>query len=1001
MSDAPSSLVVRPSGPAPERTSAMAVDEPAPGQYWRCARDLARSRNDRAHHRDVPAGTVLLLTRVEHADGLPHVYEFAGHPSWGPQDPVRVHAEDLYGAWEPAWDGEAVRAEEMNGLSERMAETQRAMMSPPPPADPIALLPAPSVRGETDTQALATADGLAQAQRHAIALRDHSQAQAGWITQHAKVLQNQSQELAHFHQERAQVLLARSQGTLDAVAKVLATVANLELYTGKGLEVVHLREGAPAPAEATLTVYQDLLALDEEALILIAQGGLDHRHTQELATALEDPALLARLIPAERGAVLVRFRREEKDFAPGDKTAASAFYNQHMNREAQQVHLLVRDGERLSLVSSELVFQTIKQLMPSTAEQDRYFQRRDGSRITTDDLSYAKARREQMSALNDYARVLIVLWGLRDRDELFADSAFPRFASWLDEGFQQRFIDLVSQDRLLGETRPMFRAYQEAQNRFLVPGATVAVNLARAVTETSAPGCFGPESWNGHRTHRSTVYETKARTLVARVKTHEGRLCVTFPATASGWRPSNQTARTIQAKLFLDACEDFLVVDRSHDQDLTYYLTSRRQRRDYGAYVELFDQAREAVRRRDAEEAPVRAWLTERARLLPARTAQDADRTAMAVDEALAVVRANRGGEPLVLTDGFEASPTAKALLNLLHAEAAGFAPDRQRVTRALADVGRAPLRLVQRGDDQWAVYATLTTDEHRHELGVTPWVARLPIKLGRDGTVTLGEPVMATFEPRAGERQAHAWDAAERTPTASIERLTPAKVLAALDRIVEVGVNPAWAPDVDVLIEDSARFMRNASKKHVTRLRAVVPVGTGTATSTSYRGKESIPEHTVTPSLVFLSKDALSWAYEIGSAAQRQAVLGVIEKIYAHPERHVKSLVDRWGPVDAPATDTAWGGQLIGLDVREGSKLLAAMDGGWAPLGVNAKFETWDEERLKSRIEDQERERAKNPDARRRSTLTSLTPLGERLVPWARPLVLTPEDGVRPTPKP
>ncbi|WP_164153272.1 hypothetical protein, partial [Stenotrophomonas maltophilia] len=80
---------------------------------------------------------------------------------------------------------------------------------------------------------------------------------------HASALASQGAQLARFHTERATVAMATAKGQLEAVKGILRTVENLKVYTGEDMDVTVLREGEPADADAPLTIYQDLLALDE------------------------------------------------------------------------------------------------------------------------------------------------------------------------------------------------------------------------------------------------------------------------------------------------------------------------------------------------------------------------------------------------------------------------------------------------------------------------------------------------------------------------------------------------------------------------------------------------------------------------------------------------------------------------------------------------------------------------------------------------------------------
>lgn len=945
---------------------ALRMDAPVPGSYWRLRKEVVGDEDEaRVRADEMEAGTVLMLQSVEMADGQPHVYVFAPHPEWIDGDKQRFHADDFYAWWEPAPDGESVRAHELEKLYLAMEETKQAMLAPPPEAVPVALLAHdPTAQIGEEGKALATRSQVKSILAHAERLREDAEQRAQWIQTHSETLSEQGQVLANFHQERAQAALARTQAQIEGVEGILKTVANLHLYTGKGVEVMQLRGGAPASPDARLTIYQEVLALDEEALILLDQGGLDHTRTEELIEALADPALLNRLIPAERGIVLVQFRNSYKEFikARGDNGDAVARYNHQMSRESQRKRLLVRDGERLWLIDADEVLAQIKQLMPSQAEQDAYFLKdrweREPRRITREDMDYARAQRAQLFALDHYGQVLIVLWGLHDRKGLFEKAQIPRFSNWLDPAFQDCYLQLVSSDSLIGVERPNFATWQAEQNATLASSVTVAVDLNQAMDEVSAPGAFSSGRWTGRDTYYETVYEPElpkgmGNVLIAEVRRDAKGLFVDVPCKYAGYR--HQVRRqTANIKLYLRyvdpaarLVDGVLVLDRVFAADLTYYLESRQQRRSYSSYVGLFRAARRWAAERDAREAPLRAQL--RAAAEAGGLKLDPDRREVMLVDAIAVARAARRDRtiPEVDTPAFKAF--LRAAMDALYAASSNHDARVAAIDTWAAQRGRQPLRLVLTGRGDWKLYLVPTAAEHDDRLGAPAHatVARVEFDGAGATVVPNGRQLL---RPATGEQVVHDW---EREPDGAAQWLAKApgflmtyQRASALMDLPARHVDALAAMDPAELVERSVRYMRKHSKGSVSRMSLGVVIATGLARA---HGREN-------PVLLVAQTDALRYAYAHGNAEVRARCNKAIRDIYANPRPIEGEIELEWDVVEAQ---------------------LQAM--------AKCADEPWFQHYVRGYgVDPAKCERRGNAGKRgERLRVTKLSPLGARLVPW------------------
>lgn len=936
---------------------------PTPGQYWRARHDIDGRHDARGSYNGVDAGDVLLLQEIEKADGDDHVIVLAPHPAWerGYQIPLRIHADDFEQDWELATDGDAVRAREMAALVEAMRLTQEAMSQPPPVdanAPRLEHEPRPNAGGETGRE-LATEGGLKAMSQHADALKASADAQLAWIEEHSEELGNQAGALARFHQEKATALVAKAKTQLSDLDRIRGMVTNLEIYTGRGVEVLPLAAGEPAARDEPLVIYQDLLSFDEELLLCLDQGGLDHTKVDQVAKALEDAALVRQMIPSPRGIVLVRFRGgykefiREKDGDSAERSAAVARYNAEMTRESMRHHLLYRDGANLTLISCDDVLPNIKQLLPSAAEQAAHFTRRsynwdkrdyDDEPITREDIDYAKAQRSQLGRLTDFARVLVVLWGLHDRTDLLAASGIPRFSNWLDPGFQQVHLRLVSLDTLIAEDRPSFASYREDCNRFLGAGVMVAVNLRAALTDSSAPGAYRQYSYD----RSSQVWFPVQSTMVTRVAYANGQPTITVAT-----RHAYDRHRSRNVKVVLDQPHAYLVLDRADGDELGYYLRSRRNRRNYAEYVELFREALSYVTARDGLEATWQRWLL--AALQDGGLVTDPVEAGRAAHLARAVIRAKQkdGRLPALPED---APPSLrKAALNAAHAALADHTSRVTAIETWCAAQAWTPVALTHDGRDRWHLYREAAEAERDRRMAEFPWCVRSEVSFAADGTPSAAGAGIELYQRRAGEQVVFAWPKAEGWARAKApDGMTHDRLVAVLDAPARTSLAfEDLHALVDALIESATAYNRSHSKRYVTREPCLFPVGT-----VIERGKTWV---------LGLHVDAWDAAYAWGDESQKQRVRDWIKRAHQNPAGALTRLERAFAPA-------------VGL--------VALQD-------VPVRRDTaWFEAGYRNRSDQDAWEKARRAGTCR---LTTLSPAGARLIPWLVPMCEAPTKTITP----
>ncbi len=607
---------------------ADAIDrpEPQPGTYWRAKADVpGRSRKEthqhsdywsrqreevRLYHKDVverepmAAGSMVLLRHVGKVDGHAHTLVTSPDPSIR-GDTARTWLLDDFEEWLEPVDAAEAGAERsgqvqatlrrIDGIRQEMAAIASGV------SQDQASLPAPGMVAAGATPAV-----LGEARERAKEARNALQVRSEDMKALNVRLVDNTRELVDLQTEHANAAVAAVQDALDAATAAAKAAETMDLFGGTKVEVIEVLGGEGAPAGTPVTLYQNLLFLDEELAVHLHQKGFDSSNFGELGDIFaRTPGLLDRIAGAPRAVVLVRIRRKGK---PLDRDAGihEFFRSLEMAQADREQFLLLRDGERVAFVFSETAMQDAARLFPTLDEMDRPFRGAGGAdMITVKDARFTEARSEFERQSLVYKRLLVLLWGLEfdERRPLGAIEADGRPGNWQDPEWQARNCVFVADDatRSLPDARPPILEYLARNAELLQPGSRVLVHWRRVINPDTAPTItqrYGdPYDDKFHVTHWP-----EADYSVHLVREREGwglvvDVQVTRPQHGRG-RPSFKTGVDLAQ---YGGETGFLVLDGIEDEDLSHYVESRESRRHYLEYLALFRHARKALAETFAE----------------------------------------------------------------------------------------------------------------------------------------------------------------------------------------------------------------------------------------------------------------------------------------------------------------------------------------------------------------------------------------------------------------
>lgn len=745
-----------------------------PGRYFRALEDIpervetAMRDVDRWSGRDhtvgkeevsyrarraVLGGTVLLAVRLHYVDDVFHSVELAAHPADSDRSNLAFMADEFFTLFVADGEGEKIREAEIAEVHARIADVQHRLAAPPAAS---AALPLPGQHRPTTAALVRALDHKEDIAGKARAIAAVAEERRLFIEQGAKEITEHTSLLANFYHEKATAALAQVGDSIQFAKDISEGLTTLSLYTGEGVTVETLCEGESADPSEPLTLYQDRLYLDEELAVESLTGGFDFSGLKDLGAILAtDRGLLDRMVPASRGAVLVRVRRGNKRYFDDP---SAALVEAFMNQRNQKVYLLVRDGANVHLVNSEITTDSAERLFPTRKEIADIF-KNWGREIRPDHLDYSRARTALEKSTVFYKRMLLMLWGLNDRLGLFGGFYDKqRWDNWYDADFQaERIVYVYDGEGTLGVHRPSFFDWIRESNRHMQAGSRVAAVWGRMINVSSAPACFSSRAINFVNGEADPIYKPLATAGIARTERMGDRLTVKC-AVGGRMRTGEGKRREFEARIDLahalrhEGSTSCLCLDRVTVSDLDYYLNSRKERRSYEDYLYLFKIARAFL----AEEESAQRDAVASLRQDLAHAGIKKGIADSALGRAIALWRAQNGSR-LVWGEGWT-DGDRDTVLDIAYALSGKQADLLDRARKDIA--GCVPVEIRVDGRGAFWLYREPREDEvswMQAEIG-PGYVMRVQLRIGRDRVSETGKArhvhlTVPDFDPAAYQR--------------------------------------------------------------------------------------------------------------------------------------------------------------------------------------------------------------------------------------------------------
>lgn len=232
-------------------------------------------------------------------------------------------------------------------------------------------------------------------------------------------------------EQQKRQLYEMAQALRAELEKRLEQVWLIELFLGSKEEVHLLRDGAPAPMETKISVFQRVLCMDEELAVYDLYednpdriGRFDITELEDFDTWLvEDERHLDAILPAQKGIRALRVRRKDKQ-RDSNGDLATAYGNAWLAEQDTNTYLLVRNGEQVYRLWVDV--KIWPRLFPRATEFDRKkWMRSHYNFETKESVSREEIEREDdhtkriQKGMKHFAAGFLVLNGLIQRSAIF------------------------------------------------------------------------------------------------------------------------------------------------------------------------------------------------------------------------------------------------------------------------------------------------------------------------------------------------------------------------------------------------------------------------------------------------------------------------------------------------------------------------------------------------------------------------------------------------------
>jgi hypothetical protein len=248
------------------------------------------------------------------------------------------------------------------------------------------------------------------------------------------------------------------------IKKIMRVITTIELYLGIDEELFQIQDGQKASEDEPIQFRQMVLYMDEE-IGHWKDGGLDFTNIEWFDHWLVTNDNYKKLIPENKGVVVFRPRRYDKDYKGYDPAVAA-----EMNR-IKVTYLLIRNGECLYRVYTEKI--TIRpRLFPQRKELQELLDKLESEMNKEDFWDKKESQEDAENLIYQYKKRAILMQGLIDRTDVFHPLKKPVSIFKLHES--EGLVNFIYDDEVtLPSGRLPFKEWKKQINEKIQHGSRI------------------------------------------------------------------------------------------------------------------------------------------------------------------------------------------------------------------------------------------------------------------------------------------------------------------------------------------------------------------------------------------------------------------------------------------------------------------------------------------------------------------------------------------------
>jgi hypothetical protein len=290
----------------------------------------------------------------------------------------------------------------------------------------------------------------------------------------SKTEMRNAHDLLKMKQHELEEMRREMSGAMDALRKELGIKMEMlyaiETFLGVNEEIIQLQKGDNTLEEEPLTLFQQVLYMDEE-LGAWEHGGIDWREIEKFDKWVTKH--YKKFLYKPKSACVFRVRRREKDY--GD-----VLLNVFMNNENKRTYFLIRNGDNLYRIWGNVIIK--ERLFPTQNEYEE---------ILNDDFGPEEWHVEKLKKCHkEYMLGLIYIQGLIERTDVLG-TALNNKVNLLKGLFTEEQVVLVRDDEQshwLDDGRPRWEEFIEKNRETITKGTRMKIGarhliMSRFLTE--------------------------------------------------------------------------------------------------------------------------------------------------------------------------------------------------------------------------------------------------------------------------------------------------------------------------------------------------------------------------------------------------------------------------------------------------------------------------------------------------------------------------------------